>query len=129
MTNIVKLNNIGDIYLTKQKMRSIFWVPWKRGRCFHGDNDSESQAVVYEDYLDTSLVTGESGNKDLAADCVGRLAIHAGACFRAGSSQTETLCVNGSSHITGALHGTVNVGADLVHTYNKDYLTGTLADS
>ena len=44
--------------------------------------------------MDAAGVSGVAGNQELAADCVGVFAVHAGACFAAGGAESKALGVD-----------------------------------
>ena len=79
----------------------------------------ESQIIIYKDYMDPVCMSGETCNQELAADRIRGLTVHTGSGLCAGRRETESLGINRCGHISGALHGTVDVLTYLVHTYDE----------
>ena len=89
---------------------------------------SESKGIVHQNHVDPAGVPAEPGDQELAADGVRALAVHAFAGLCAGGGKTETLGIGGRGHIAGALHGAVQVTADLIHAHDEEHLLRPLAD-
>ena len=79
--------------------------------------------------MDSAGVLGIACDQELATDCVGGFAVHAGACFGTRRVEAESLCVDGRCHISRSLHRTVHVVADFVHAGDHDDLAGALCQS
>ena len=62
---------------------------------------------------------GKAGDQKLAADCIGRLAIHAGAGLGTRRRKAKALSIGWSCYVSGSLHRAVKIRADLVHAYDK----------
>ena len=76
--------------------------------------------------MDAPRMLGITCDQELAADRIGRLAVHAGAGLCAGCIKTEALGIDRGGHIAGALEGTVHIVTDLVHTYDKKDMPGEI---
>ena len=75
----------------------------------------EAQRVVDEDHVNPSRMAGEARDQILAANRVGRLAVHAAAGLGAGRGQPKALGVNGRGDVARTFQGAVHVGTYLVH--------------
>ena len=76
-----------------------------------------------------SRVLRITGNQELAADGVGGFAIRTFARHFAGRFKRKTLRIGGGGDIPGAFHGTVQVGTDLLDSYNKNDLLRPLRNA
>ena len=83
---------------------------------------SEPEAVVDEYHVYAAGMSREPGDQELAADGIGRLAVCAGTCFAARSTEPETLSVYRRSNVSGALHGCIQIAADLIHSHYKQHM-------
>ena len=90
---------------------------------------SISKCVFNEDHVDSVGMSGESGDQELAADCIRRFAVKALTGFLTGGLHIKPLCIDRSSHISCALHGTVKIITYLIHSNNKDHLLRSLGNA
>ena len=89
----------------------------------------ESQLLIHQNYMDSVYMSGVSGDQELAADGILRLAVEAFSGFFAGSLDVESLGVDRCSHVSRTLHGIVDIGTYLVQTDDKYYLSRSLGNT
>ena len=89
----------------------------------------ESQILIHKDYMDSAGMSGISGDQELTADGIRRLAIEAFSGLLAGCLDIESLGVAGSCDVSRTLHGIVDVGAYFVQTDDKYYFSRPLGDT
>lgn len=86
----------------------------------------KTKAVIYKYYMYSVPVSRITCNKELAADGIRRLAVHALPGLRAGCRKSETLCIYGSRFISCTLQGRIHITGNLVHAYNQYQLLRTV---
>ena len=89
----------------------------------------ESQLLIHQNYMDSAYMSGVSGDHELAADGIRRLAVEAFSGLLAGRLDVESLGIAGCCNVSGTLHGIVDIGAYLVQTDDKYYLSRSLGNT
>ena len=79
--------------------------------------------------MDPVSMPGETRDKKLAADRVRRFAVETRTGLGTRSIQSEPLGIYRSRNVTGSLHRSVNIAADLIHTDNEKNLFRALGNS
>ena len=88
----------------------------------------ESKIVIDQNHVNTAFMPGVPRDKELAADRIRGLAVHAGSGLGARRIQAEALRIGRCRDVSGTLHGAVDIVADLIHAHDKQDLLRALRD-